>query len=152
MIWRSGSSVVLYRGMTYHLDCVKSYSKQVETGALGSSQEDSPKSIKVERLHGAARSSSLYDSAYFKSLSEEEQANLSELNILLDELGPRFMDWSGREPIPVDADLLPAVVPGYMTPFRLRPHGTRRTLRDTEMTFLRRAAREMPPHFALGII
>lgn len=145
MIWRSGSSVVLYRGMTYHLDCVKSYSKQVETGALGTSEAFSSK-------NGAARSSSLYSSAYFKSLSEEEQASLSELNILLDELGPRFMDWSGREPIPVDADLLPAVVPGYMTPFRLRPHGTRRTLRDTEMTFLRRAAREMPPHFALGII
>ncbi|XP_057765932.1 CRM-domain containing factor CFM3, chloroplastic/mitochondrial [Salvia miltiorrhiza] len=150
VIWRSGSSVVLYRGLTYKFDCVKSYSQQADAGALGSSQEDSPKSVKFERVNRASQSSSLYSSAYFKSLSEEEQMDLSELNIVLDELGPRFMDWTGREPIPVDADLLPAVVPGYKTPYRLLPHGSRRTLRDKGMTFLRRAARAMPPHFALG--
>ncbi|KAL0283910.1 UNVERIFIED_CONTAM: CRM-domain containing factor CFM3A, chloroplastic/mitochondrial [Sesamum angustifolium] len=76
--------------------------------------------------------------------------DLSELDLLLHELGPRFIDWSGREPLPVDADLLPAVVPGFKTPFRLLPHGTRQALRDKEMTYLRRTARLLPPHFALG--
>lgn len=150
VIWRSGSSVVLYRGLTYKLDCVKSYSKQADAGALGSSREDSPKNVKVERLNGATKSSAVFNSTYFKSLSEEEQMDLSELNLLLEELGPRFVDWSGREPVPVDADLLPAVVPGYTTPFRLLPHGARRVLRDKEMTYLRRTARAMAPHFALG--
>lgn len=75
---------------------------------------------------------------------------LSDLNHLLDELGPRFTDWTGREPLPVDADLLPAVVPGYKTPFRLLPHGVRHCLRNREMTNIRRLARTMPPHFALG--
>ncbi|KAH6779089.1 hypothetical protein C2S52_010326 [Perilla frutescens var. hirtella] len=121
VIWRSGSSVVLYRGMTYKLDCVKSYSQQVDAGALGSSGEESPKSIKVDRLNGDARSSALYNSTYFKSLPEEEQMNLSELNLLLDDLGPRLL-----------------------------PHGTRKALRDKGMTYLRREARTIPPHFALG--
>lgn len=151
VIWRSGSSVVLYRGLAYKLDCVKSYSKQADAGALGSSREDSPENIKIERLNGAAQSSAVFNSTYFKSLSEEEQMDLSELNLLLEELGPRFVDWSGRGPVPVDADLLPAVVPGYTTPFRLLPHGARRVLRDKEMTYLRRTARAMAPHFALGI-
>ncbi|KAL0410482.1 UNVERIFIED_CONTAM: CRM-domain containing factor CFM3, chloroplastic/mitochondrial [Sesamum latifolium] len=146
VIWRSGSSVVLYRGMTYKLDCVKSYSKHVQgdAGASGSYQEDSPESIKVKRLNGAAESS--------RVLSEKEQMDLSELDLLLHELGPRFIDWSGREPVPVDADLLPAVVPGFKTPFRLLPYGTRQALRDKEMTYLRRTARLVPPHFALGML
>ncbi|KAK6120413.1 hypothetical protein DH2020_045893 [Rehmannia glutinosa] len=152
VIWRSGSLVVLYRGMTYKLDCIKSYSKhvQADSGALGSSREDSPTSIKVDRVNGAAESPRVYNSNYCSNLSEEEQVDLRELNLLLDELGPRFVDWSGREPLPVDADLLPAVVPGYKTPFRLLPHGTKQALRNIEMTYLRRTARTMPPHFALG--
>ncbi|XP_011093738.1 CRM-domain containing factor CFM3, chloroplastic/mitochondrial [Sesamum indicum] len=152
VIWRSGSSVVLYRGMTYKLDCVKSYSKHVQgdAGASGSSQEDSPESIKVKRLNGAAESFGVYNSKYYNSLSQEEQMDLSELDLLLHELGPRFIDWSGREPLPVDADLLPAVVPGFKSPFRLLPYGTRQALRDKEMTYLRRTARLLPPHFALG--
>ncbi|KAK4396908.1 CRM-domain containing factor CFM3, chloroplastic/mitochondrial [Sesamum angolense] len=148
-IWKFSS---LIQRMTYKLDCVQSYSKhfQGDAGASGSSQEDSPESIKVKRLSGAAESSRVYNSKYYNSLSEEEQMDLSELDLLLHELGPRFIDWSGREPLPVDADLLPAVVPGFKTPFRLLPHGTRQALRDKEMTYLRRTARLLPPHFALG--
>ncbi|KAK6139625.1 hypothetical protein DH2020_026632 [Rehmannia glutinosa] len=138
--------------MTYKLDCIKSYSKhvQADSGAIGSSREDSPTSIKVDRVNGAAESPRVYNSNYCSNLSEEEQVDLRELNLLLDELGPRFVDWSGREPLPVDADLLPAVVPGYKTPFRLLPHGTKQALQNIEMTYLRRTARTMPPHFALG--
>jgi hypothetical protein len=32
IIWRSGSSVVLYRGTTYKFQCVQSYTKQNEAG------------------------------------------------------------------------------------------------------------------------
>lgn len=91
------------------------------------------------------------DSPNLRNLSEEELVDLSELNYLLDELGPRFTDWCGCEPLPVDADLLPPVVPGYKTPFRLLPYGVRHCLRDSETTNFRRLARKTPPHFALGM-
>ncbi|KAL2501265.1 CRM-domain containing factor CFM3 [Forsythia ovata] len=154
VIWRSGSSVVLYRGMSYKLECVQSYSRSIQavTEARSSSGlvDDVTQSIKVKPLSGAAESSRNYTSNYLKNLSEEELMDLSELNLLLDELGPRFIDWSGPEPLPVDADLLPAVVPGYRPPFRLLPYGVRQALRNKEMTYFRRTTRKIPPHFALG--
>lgn len=131
VIWRSGSSVVLYRGMAYKLPCVQSFTQH-------------------KSKHTENESSMNYASHYVKDLSEEELLDLKELNLVLDGLGPRFKDWSGREPLPIDADLLPSLVEGYKRPFRLLPYGTRHGLRDKEMTFLRRTARTMPPHFALG--
>lgn len=73
-----------------------------------------------------------------------------EVDELLDSLGPRYADWPGDGPLPVDADLLPGVVPGYKPPFRLLPYGVRSTLPMREATALRRLARVLPPHFALG--
>ncbi|VAH33173.1 unnamed protein product [Triticum turgidum subsp. durum] len=69
---------------------------------------------------------------------------------LLDGLGPRFSEWWGYDPIPVDADLLPAIVPGFRRPFRLLPSGVPPKLTDREMTILRRLARPLPYHYALG--
>lgn len=74
-----------------------------------------------------------------------------EVDKLLDSLGPRYEDWPGEGPLPVDADLLPGVVPGYKPPFRLLPYGVRSTLTIKEATSLRRLARILPPHFALGM-
>ncbi|XAR67155.1 hypothetical protein NMG60_11013610 [Bertholletia excelsa] len=146
VIWRSGSSVVLYRGMTYKLPCVQSYTKQNQVNTKNShSSRDFGRDAGISEESAATSSG-----RYHKDLSEEEIMDLSELNYLLDELGPRFKDWSGREPLPVDADLLPSVVPGYKPPFRLLPHGIRQGLRDKEMTFFRRTARTMPAHFVLG--
>ncbi|KAK3210481.1 hypothetical protein Dsin_015187 [Dipteronia sinensis] len=85
-----------------------------------------------------------------RNLSEEELIDLNELNFWLDELGPQFIDWTGCEPLPVDADLLPPVVPDYKPPFRLLPYGVRHSLREKEMTTVRQLARNMTPHFALG--
>ncbi|GAB4853785.1 hypothetical protein Ancab_017978 [Ancistrocladus abbreviatus] len=136
VIWRSGSSAVLFRGMAYKLHCVKSHSRQ----SRGNSENVQP-----------PETSAIPDYPRLpKNLSEEEVIDLSELNNLLDTLGPRFLDWTGREPLPVDADLLPGVVLGYKPPFRLLPCGVRHCLRNKEMTFFRRLARTMPPHFALG--
>lgn len=73
-----------------------------------------------------------------------------EVNRLLDSLGPRFIDWWWNTPLPVDADLLPEVVPGFKTPFRQCPPGVRLALADEELTYLRKLARPLPTHFALG--
>ncbi|XP_019173427.1 PREDICTED: CRM-domain containing factor CFM3, chloroplastic/mitochondrial [Ipomoea nil] len=147
VIWRSGSSIVIYRGLSYAFDCVKSFVKQNQANldTLESSR-DLVDNSGIKYLNGVDGASKSYSS----SLTEEEKTDLSELNLLLDELGPRFEDWNGRYPLPVDADLLPAVVPGYKPPFRRLPYGVRQNLRDREMTYFRRTARGMPPHFALG--
>ncbi|KAF5458827.1 hypothetical protein F2P56_022828 [Juglans regia] len=154
VIWRSGSSVVLYRGIAYKLPCVQSYTKQSQTNItmLEDSKvagSDTTHNMGVDTYR--ARKPFIPDSAkYLKDLSEDELMEFSDLDHLLDDLGPRFTDWTGREPLPVDADLLPAVVSGYRPPFRLLPYGLRHCLRNKEMTFIRRLARTMPPHFALG--
>uniref|UniRef100_A0A0D9X756 CRM domain-containing protein n=1 Tax=Leersia perrieri TaxID=77586 RepID=A0A0D9X756_9ORYZ len=73
-----------------------------------------------------------------------------EVNRLLDSLGPRFIDWWWNTPLPVDADLLPEFVPGFTTPFRQCPPNVRPKLSDDELTYLRKLARPLPTHFALG--
>lgn len=73
-----------------------------------------------------------------------------EVNRLLDTLGPRFIDWWWNTPLPVDADLLPEFIPGFKTPFRQCLPGVRQTLADEELTYLRKLARSLPTHFALG--
>ncbi|KMS96826.1 hypothetical protein BVRB_8g199040 [Beta vulgaris subsp. vulgaris] len=135
VIWRSGSSVVLFRGSTYQLDCVQSYKeeKEVNLDVLHNQGKRVPDSVRLPR-----------------KLSKEESMEMSELDNILNELGPRYVDWSGPPPLPVDADALPAVVPGYRTPYRLLPYGVRRGLTDKETTEYRRIARASPPHFALG--
>ncbi|XP_027330398.1 CRM-domain containing factor CFM3, chloroplastic/mitochondrial isoform X2 [Abrus precatorius] len=138
VIWRSGSSIVLYRGMTYKLPCVELYTKMNHT--------------KENVVHHSVDVGSGSDdqAGYLKDMTEKELMELCDLNHLLDDLGPRFKDWTGREPLPVDADLLPAVVPGYKTPFRLLPYGIRHCLSNKDMTKFRRLARITAPHFALG--
>ncbi|XP_056176920.1 CRM-domain containing factor CFM3, chloroplastic/mitochondrial [Syzygium oleosum] len=154
VIWRSGSSVVLYRGMAYKLPCVQSYSKKIQASVSSLKNEDIASNVfhseggmefsknKGRILCGSAE--------YMKDLSKEEFMDMNDPNDLLDELGPRFKDWSGCDPVPVDADLLSSEVPGYKTPFRLLAYGVGHCLRNKEMTMFRRLARTMPPHFALG--
>lgn len=153
MIWRSGRSVVLYRGMTYELPCIQTYSKLANTDSncipsikdyfVHITGNPSEESFNISRRSAA-------DSSTCGNPSEQFP-DTSDIDNILDQLGPRYQDWSGRNPLPVDADLLPGVIPGYAPPFRLLPYRTRSTLRDREMTALRRLARTMPPHFALGM-
>ncbi|KAI5320185.1 hypothetical protein L3X38_039893 [Prunus dulcis] len=155
VIWRSGSSVVLYRGMTYNLPCVQTYAKHSQTNShmlqhSENATSDSMHNVGVKDVSRTTDFPSLESAEYLKDLSQRELMALNDLNHLLDELGPRFEDWIGREPLPVDADLLPSVVRGYKTPFRLLPYGFRPCLRDKDMTKYRRLARTVPPHFALG--
>nr|DAD32591.1 TPA_asm: hypothetical protein HUJ06_011442 [Nelumbo nucifera] len=97
----------------------------------------------------------------FKSISVEENMGLKSINRtlyereadrLLDGLGPRFIDWWRQKPLPVDADLLPEVVPDFRPPFRLCPPNVRSKLTDDELTYLRSLARHLPTHFALEIL
>jgi hypothetical protein len=74
-----------------------------------------------------------------------------ETDRLLDGLGPRFIDWWMRKPLPVDADLLPEVVPRFRPPFRLCPPHARAKLANDELTYLRKLAHPLPTHFVLGI-
>ncbi|KAG8056531.1 hypothetical protein GUJ93_ZPchr0002g25712 [Zizania palustris] len=115
VIWRSGRSVVLYRGVNYNLQCTDG----VNHSGYG---------VK----------------------SSQEPIETFDMDSFLDQLGPRYKDWSGRGPIPVDADLLPGVVPGYKPPFRLLPYKVKNSLTNREITALRRLARQTAPHFALG--
>lgn len=73
-----------------------------------------------------------------------------ETDRLLDGLGPRFVDWWMRKPLPVDADLLPEVVKGFRSPSRLCPPRMRSKLKDDELTYLRKLAQSLPTHFVLG--
>ncbi|CAN8230053.1 unnamed protein product [Cochlearia groenlandica] len=139
VIWRSGSSVVLYRGISYKLKCVQSYIKQ-------NNLDTSPEI----RRNVDARGYIPEDVNYPKNVPKEQLAELGELNDLLDELGPRFHDWTGCAPLPVDADLLAPLVLGYRCPFRILPQRVKPCLSNTEMTEMRRLARISPPHFALG--
>ncbi|XP_050220049.1 CRM-domain containing factor CFM3, chloroplastic/mitochondrial [Mercurialis annua] len=155
IIWRSGSSVVLYRGISYNLQCVQSFPKKNKAGKdAGLHPEaftsNSPHNQGVKHFNGTTESYLPNQAKYLEDLSQEESTDFTELDQLLNELGPRFNDWCGREPLPVDADLLPAVDPEYKPPFRFLPYGVRRCLTNREMTDFRRIARRLPPHFALG--
>jgi RNA-binding protein YhbY len=130
---------VLYRGISYKLKCVQTFIKQ-------NNLEANPE------IHRSveARDYVQEDGNYPKNVPKEQLSELCELNDLLDEVGPRFHDWTGCAPFPVDADLLPGYVEGYRCPFRILPQGVKPCLSNTEMTEMRRLARTSPPHFALG--
>ncbi|KAI3837960.1 hypothetical protein MKX03_037027, partial [Papaver bracteatum] len=51
--------------------------------------------------------------------------------------------------LPIDVDLLPAIVPVYRRPFRLLTYGINPKLTDDEMTILRRLGLPLPCHFSL---
>ncbi|KAF8113540.1 hypothetical protein N665_0048s0002 [Sinapis alba] len=112
VIWRSGSSVVLYIGISYKLKCVHSFIKQNNLGE--------------ERDYIAEEAN------YPKNIPIEKLSELCELNDLFDEIGSRFHDWTGCAPLPVDADLLPPMVLGYMCPFRILPQGVKPCLSNKE--------------------
>ncbi|KAG9449722.1 hypothetical protein H6P81_009687 [Aristolochia fimbriata] len=154
VIWRSGSVMVVYRGANYQRPSLNSLSAQsksvlpnlqnedehfIPDGSAIASRDDheaTPKEINLLT----------WTSVPVENLTEEEK----EYNSLLDGLGPRFVDWWGTGFLPVDADLLPPHVPGYKTPLRLLPTGMRSRLTNAEMTSLRKLARSLPCHFALG--
>ncbi|KAK1698941.1 hypothetical protein QYE76_015638 [Lolium multiflorum] len=154
IIWRAGSVMVVYRGNNYTRP-VKSQTpdgtsspRKAEDSTLfipdasGTGEDDNqPKGLTAQRDNV-----SRLDIHNTDDMTEDEL----EFNQMLDELGPRFVDWWGTGILPVDADLLPQVIAGYKAPFRLLPTGMRTSLTNTELTNLRKLARNLPCHFALG--
>ncbi|KAL2506655.1 CRM family member 3A [Abeliophyllum distichum] len=159
VIWRSGTSVSLYRGVTY-----EDPTEQLKKRMFGKKEISRKSSSTASDVAGQNPSGcgplSDADAPQAETISTGSESKNSETLLevkyedevekLLDGLGPRYTDWPGDDPLPVDADLLPGVLPGYQPPFRLLPYGVRSTLGTKEATTLRRLARVLPPHFALG--
>ncbi|KAL3630349.1 hypothetical protein CASFOL_023333 [Castilleja foliolosa] len=151
VVWRNRDFLAVYRGCNY-----ESGSKHILYIHRNSIRDqENPSSTMIYRntptftRESSNRSSpneldSNWESLHTPSLYEREADRL------LDGLGPRFVDWWMQKPLPVDGDLLPELVPGFKMPFRLCPPFTRSKLRDDELTYLRKLARPLPTHFALG--
>ncbi|CAJ1946842.1 unnamed protein product [Sphenostylis stenocarpa] len=171
VVWRSGSKIILYRGTDYkypyflsdkvlrddhsddalqHLDeDEKSWDKRESHSSEKNSvtytgQSSNAKTVKPALIQGVGTP----NKARFQLPGEAELAK--DADYMLTGIGPRFVDWWGYDPLPVDADLLPAVIPGYRKPFRLLPYGVKPKLTDDEMTTMRRLGKHLPCHFALG--
>lgn len=153
VIWRSGTSIALYnyKGGS-NRDGSGNMNKQVYRRAerLPSSLPTSTvdQSVQLVNLPQLEKEPTVVGNKDRTSPQEVEYED--EINELLEGLGPRYTDWQGGYPLPVDADLLPGIVPGYEPPFRALPYGVRSTLGTKEATSLRRIATVLPPHFALG--
>ncbi|KAK7316395.1 hypothetical protein VNO77_35408 [Canavalia gladiata] len=171
VVWRSGRTIILYRGTDYrypyflsdkvlrqdntddalqHMDvdgknCDKRESQSSETNLAKCAVHSSNVEIsKPAFILGVGTPNKIR----FQLPGEAELAE--DADCLLTGLGPRFTDWWGYDPLPVDADLLPPVIHGYRKPFRLLPYGVKSKLTNDEMTTLKRLGRPLPCHFALG--
>ncbi|KAG2239252.1 hypothetical protein Bca52824_090112 [Brassica carinata] len=153
VIWRSGTSIALYKykNDTYR-DASVPMNKQIYRRAetLPSSLPTSTVDHSVEQMHHPQLEKETTNVGNEDRTSHQEVEYEDEINELLEGLGPRYTDWQGGYPLPVDADLLPGIVPGYEPPFRVVPYGVRSTLGQKEATSLRRLGKVLPPHFALG--
>ncbi|XP_062182502.1 CRM-domain containing factor CFM3, chloroplastic/mitochondrial-like, partial [Phragmites australis] len=156
VIWRSGTSVSLYKGVDYdEPEPTKGINKNSQALGMKSSIKGSlsPSLLPTEKANSTQDSNGALVSNTGKDEIVEQAPEIKyedEIDKLLDELGPRYSDWPGANPLPVDADLLPATVPDYKPPFRVLPYGVRPSLSRRDTTNLRRLARGLPPHFALG--
>ncbi|XP_010265125.1 PREDICTED: CRM-domain containing factor CFM3, chloroplastic/mitochondrial [Nelumbo nucifera] len=150
VIWRSGSIMVVYRGSNYEpfsrLKTVESEGNALFVPDVSSSANSISKINNDIMSAPEKKDPGVQNPNQAESMTEEE----AEYNSLLDGLGPRFVDWWGTGILPVDADLLPQTIPSYKTPFRLLPTGMRPRLTNAEMTNLRKLAKSLPCHFALG--
>ncbi|TYH44338.1 hypothetical protein ES332_D11G187300v1 [Gossypium tomentosum] len=144
VVWCKKDVLVVYRGQNHWLTSNgrRVFSNLVSDNNSTMSQEKSNASTWGRSLNGEDRDEN--NQPVVGSLYERETDRL------LDGLGPRFIDWWMRKPLPVDADLLPEVVPGFRPPTRLSPPKTRPKLTDEELTNLRKLAHPLPFHFALG--
>lgn len=159
VIWRSGTSVALYRGVSYETPSDRMKKRIMRRDEIrhktspivNDKSNQNPSEISPCNDEDSLRADSADTSEENKNIVGQSEVNYEdEVDKLLDGLGPRYTDWPGASPLPVDADLLPGIVPGYQPPFRILPYGVRSTLATKEATALRRLARVLPPHFALG--
>lgn len=160
VIWRSGTSLSLYRGVSYEVPKVELNKRIFKKNEISSTSSSTAaeKHIRSPSERGSDNNNKHEPQENSNSTAERKDREPlpdvkyeDEVDKILDGLGPRYTDWPGCDPLPVDADMLPAVVPGYQPPFRILPYGVRSNLGAKEATDLRRLARVLPPHFALGL-
>ncbi|XP_043695335.1 chloroplastic group IIA intron splicing facilitator CRS1, chloroplastic isoform X2 [Telopea speciosissima] len=114
------------------------------------------RSVEIAKIESMTVKGRVLDSLPYSVEGNEAMQSISgtlyerEADRLLDGLGPRFIDWWRPKPLPIDADLLPEVVDNFKPPFRLSPPNEKPKLTDDELTYLRKLARPLPTHFALG--
>lgn len=149
VVWCKKDVLVVYRGQNQRLT---SNGRKVSSSTVNNLTSDNNTTMSQEKSNASTWGRSLYG----EDRDENNQPVVGSLyeretDRLLDGLGPRFIDWWMRKPLPVDADLLPEVVPGFRPPTRLSPPKTRPKLTDEELTNLRKLAHPLPFHFALGI-
>lgn len=159
MVWRSGTSLSLYRGVSYEVPSVQLNKRIFKRNEISSTSLPTVADKSVAEPYVCATYSNVKTPLEMSENASQETEDTEQLpevkyedevDELLDSIGPRFKDWSGCDPLPVDADMLPGIVPGFQPPFRILPYGVRSTLGLKEATSLRRLARVLPPHFALG--
>ncbi|KAI3697633.1 hypothetical protein L6452_30728 [Arctium lappa] len=149
VIWQSGSVMMVFRGVNYAGPSSRPQSSERDGDTLFVPDVSSANNQMTRNGDAAATCLATKTPALAgraESMTEEE----AEFNSVLDGLGPRFHEWWGTGILPVDADLLPQTIPGFKTPFRLLPTGMRPRLTNAEMTNLRKLAKSLPCHFALG--
>ncbi|XP_010922095.1 chloroplastic group IIA intron splicing facilitator CRS1, chloroplastic isoform X2 [Elaeis guineensis] len=170
VVWRKRYTLVVYRGSNYSLIPEASHNSAITIGGKASSSKlnlgisedggailptksDEITNISVIQQDGDVENSHTSSMAWeIRNAAEAIEGTLYEREVdrLLDGLGPRFIDWWWRKPLPVDADLLPEFVPNFRPPIRLCPPSMKPKLMDEELTYLRKLARPLPTHFALG--
>ncbi|KAK9041226.1 hypothetical protein V6N11_016337 [Hibiscus sabdariffa] len=172
VVWSKKDAHVVYRGQNRGLtsnfsiiensDCADGEKESSSTVSHVASVDDintSPEKSEISTwgrsLYREDRENESMPIGIFMKGDENNQPVIGSLyeretDRLLDGLGPRFIDWWMRKPLPVDADLLPDVVPRFRPPARLSPPKTRPKLTDEELAYLRKLAHPLPFHFALG--
>ncbi|KAK4367971.1 hypothetical protein RND71_011763 [Anisodus tanguticus] len=153
VVWSKKNALVIYRGCDYTLR--QKDDPELHHDFLCSQQNSSfikeTSSSSILNSTGSSEDEMISgENSEEDSLAINESLYEREANRLLDDLGPRYVDWWWPKPLPVDADLLPEVVPGFKPPFRLCPPRSRSKLTDDELTHLRKLARSLPTHFVLG--
>ncbi|PON94506.1 RNA-binding, CRM domain containing protein [Trema orientale] len=150
VLWRSGSVMVVYRGGNYEgpskIPPVNRERDDLFIPDVSLAENPLTRSGDSATSGPEKSKTAVKTPVPIQNMTEEE----AEFNRLLDDLGPRFDEWWGTGVIPVDADLLPQKIPDYKTPYRLLPTGMRSRLTNAEMTNLRKLAKSLPCHFALG--
>lgn len=155
VVWTKGDIHFVYRGSDYVHNMKYSHNFVADIQKVRTPQEKYKSNVELLGKHNGKAKGAFREkdsSIDIQTYEEPVKGTLyeREVNRLLDSLGPRFIDWWWNTPLPVDADLLPEVVLGFKTPFRQCPPGVRPTLADEELTYLRKLARPLPAHFALG--
>lgn len=145
IIWSSGSVLWVYRG--------RNYEGPIPSNQWNGKGGDDRLLVTDVSLDSNA-TSSLPEKSDPIWWNQQQPQNMTpeeaEFDRMLDDFGPRFVEWWGTGILPVDADLLPPKVTGYKAPLRLLPAGMRSRITEDELTKLRKLSKALPCHFALG--